>query len=59
MIRQKIEKSHVVGGDETGEYVNGELHWAWIFHNENLTYAFQDKSIGENAVHTNISLTTC
>lgn len=51
MIRQRIEKSHVVGGDETGEYVNGELHWAWTFQNENLTYVFQDKSRGEKAVH--------
>lgn len=51
MIRKRIETSHVVGGDETGEYVNGELHWAWTFQNDLLTYVFQDKSRGEKAVH--------
>lgn len=50
-IRQKIEKSLVVGGDETGGYINGTQHWTWTFQNKNLTYVFQDKSRGKKAVH--------
>lgn len=30
-IRQMVEKSQVVGADETGEHLNGSLHWMWTF----------------------------
>lgn len=42
-IRKRITESAVVDADETGEYVNGALHWAWIFQTDKLTYAYQDK----------------
>lgn len=49
-IRQKIEKSKVVGADETGEQLNGELHWMWTFQNLVLTYVFQHPSRGKKAI---------
>lgn len=39
-IRKRITESAVVGADETGEYVNGALHWAWIFQTDKLIYAY-------------------
>ncbi len=50
-IRKRITESAVVGADETGEYVNGALHWGWIFQTDKLTYAYQDKSRGMNAIN--------
>ena len=49
-IRQQIEESRVVGGDETGAYVNGEHHWFWTFQNQFMTFLFQDRSRGMKAV---------
>jgi len=49
-IRYKIEKSSVVGADETGERLNGELHWMWTFQNDYLTYIYQDPSRGKAAI---------
>jgi Transposase and inactivated derivatives len=49
-IRNQIEKSPVVGADETGERLNGELHWMWTFQNDYLTYIYQDPSRGKAAI---------
>ncbi|WP_276892902.1 IS66 family transposase [Hallella bergensis] len=48
-IRDRVEEAEVAGADETGLYVGGEHHWAWVFQNDNLTYLFQDKSRGKAA----------
>lgn len=50
VIRQRIESSHVVGGDETGAYAGGRHGWAWVFQNRDLTYLFFDRSRGIKAV---------
>jgi len=50
-IRNRIEQAGVVGADETGEFVNKELHWAWTFQTPTMTYVFQDKSRGKRAVN--------
>ena len=49
-IRKMIEKSTVVGADETGEQLNGELHWMWVFQNTLATYIFQHSSRGKAAI---------
>ena len=49
-IRGRIESSPVVGADETGEYLDGGLHWMWVFQNEVATYIFQDPSRGKKAI---------
>jgi hypothetical protein len=49
-IRQTIEKSPVVGADETGEHLNGSLHWMWVFQNALATYIFQHPSRGKAAI---------
>lgn len=37
-IRKTIEKSKVVGSDETGIYINGEQHWGWTWQSKNATF---------------------
>ena len=49
-IRRRIENSPVVGADETGAAVGKELHWNWIFQSDLLTYVFQMKSRGQEAI---------
>ncbi len=49
-IRKRIECAPVVGADETGAAVGKELHWNWIFQNDLLTYVFQMKSRGQQAI---------
>lgn len=49
-IREFVEQSRNVGGDETGLYVDGELHWGWVAQNKEATYIFQDKSRGKKAI---------
>lgn len=49
-ILARLEESRVVGADETGVNINGELHWGWTFQSENLTYVFNDKSRGKVAI---------
>ena len=51
-IRKKLEHAYVVGADETGASVGKELHWNWIFQNDALTYVFQMKSRGMEAIDT-------
>jgi transposase len=49
-IRKRVERSQVVGADETGAAVGKELHWNWIFQTDLLTYVFQMKSRGQKAI---------
>ena len=49
-IRKAIEKSAVTGADETGEKLNGKLHWMWVFQNRLVTYIFQHPSRGKAAI---------
>jgi transposase len=49
-IRDGIEQSVVCGADETGENLNGKLHWMWSFQNELTTYIFQHPSRGKAAI---------
>lgn len=49
-IRDRIEQSGVVGADETGENINGELHWMWAWQTSNLSYIYSDKSRGKLAI---------
>lgn len=49
-IRKRIECAPVVGADETGAAVGNQLHWNWIFQTDALTYVYQLKSRGQEAV---------
>lgn len=49
-IRGKIEKSAIVGADETGCKVDGELQWMWTFQNKLAAYIYQDVSRGKAAI---------
>lgn len=49
-FRQDIEKSAVVGADETGVKINGEQHWIWTFQTEALTYMTIDKGRGKAVI---------
>ena len=49
-IRRRIELEPVAGADETGAAVEKELHWNWIFQTDFLTYVYQLKSRGMDAV---------
>jgi len=49
-IRMRIEKSPVVGADETGMDVNGQLNWGWVFQTDKLTYLYHDASRGGAAI---------
>ena len=49
-IRKRIECALVVGADETGAAVGTQLHWNWIFQTDALTYVYQLKSRGQEAV---------
>ena len=50
-IRRRIAESAVVGADETGQYINSVLKWAWIFQTDKLTYVYQDESRGMKAIN--------
>ena len=49
-IRRRLETAPVVGADETGAAVGKQLHWNWIFQNDSLTYVYQEKSRGQQAI---------
>ena len=49
-IRKRIECAPVVGADETGAAVGKQLHWNWIFQTDVLTYVYQMKSRGQQAI---------
>lgn len=37
-IRKEVEKSGVIGSDETGFRVNGKLHWVWTWQTKDVTF---------------------
>lgn len=45
-----IEKSNVVGGDETGINVNGKQGWIWVFQTKLITYLAFSMSRGYNSI---------
>lgn len=49
-IREQILHSAVVGADETGMYLNKNLHWMWVFQNELATYIYNDPSRGKKSI---------
>lgn len=49
-ILNRIKLSPVVGADETGENVNGELKWIWTWQTKLLTYLMSEKSRGGAAI---------
>jgi hypothetical protein len=49
-IRTRITQSSVVGADETGANVGGELQWVWGFQTDKLTYLYNDTSRGKIAI---------
>jgi transposase len=46
-IRKALENSNAVGSDETGMYVNGDQHWAWVWQNDNFTIMKIEPSRGK------------
>ena len=49
-IKQGIEKSAVTGADETGEKLNGKLHWMRVFQNELFTFIFRHPKRDKEAI---------
>lgn len=49
-IKSRVEQSNVVGADETGENINGDLHWMWVWQTPKLAYVHSDKSRGRLAI---------
>lgn len=49
-IRKRVERSQVVGADETVAAVGKELHWNRIFQTDQLSNVFQMKSRGQKAI---------
>jgi len=38
VIKEKIGRAEVVGGDESGVKINGDKAWFWVFQNREMTY---------------------
>ncbi len=49
-IRQRVEQSPVVGGDETGIKINGDKAWLWTFQTPLLTFLAASTSRGFKTV---------
>jgi len=49
-IKQAIESSKVVGGDETGAHVNKDKMWFWVFQNQSLTFILASTSRGYQTI---------
>jgi len=49
-IRQMVEKSAVVGADETGTCINGKNHWSWVFQTPKATFIHTDRSRGKAVI---------
>jgi transposase len=54
-IKYRIERSKVVGADETGCVVNGNKWWMWTWQNPTLTYIAASESRGFKAITDNFS----
>ncbi|MFR9543363.1 MAG: IS66 family transposase [Rikenellaceae bacterium] len=50
MIRKNVERSSVVGADESGAKIDGKNHWMWTFQTEMASYIAIDKSRGGKVV---------
>lgn len=50
MIKEKVFNSKVVGGDETGIYVNGKKAWFWVFQNPFYTFIKPSYSRGYKTI---------
>jgi len=50
-IRQEVEKSYVVGGDETGIKINGKKGWLFTFQNRRFTFLASSMSRGFNTIN--------
>ncbi|QQD16193.1 IS66 family transposase [Sphingobacterium sp. UDSM-2020] len=53
LIKQVVCKSSVVGSDETGVKVNGELNWIWTWQSQKATYITFSPSRGKQTIHGN------
>lgn len=53
LIKQAVWKSSVVGSDETGVKVNGELNWIWTWQTQNATYITFSPSRGKQTIQDN------
>lgn len=51
-IRREITASKVVGADETGVRINGELQWMWVFQTALASYFFIDKGRASEIIKT-------
>ncbi len=51
IIRKTIEKSAVVGADESGAKIDGKNHWIWTFQTDIASYLAIDKSRGGKVVN--------
>ena len=51
-IKSNIENSPVVGGDETGIIVNGELQWIWTWQDTLNTFLALSDNRGKDTVNT-------
>ena len=49
-IQSRIEKSQIVGGDESGINVAGKNWWAWVFQNQLITFIAILSTRGKSAV---------
>jgi transposase/polyhydroxyalkanoate synthesis regulator phasin len=49
-IKNRVESSTVVGGDETGAYVNKEKMWFWVFQNKSMTFILASLSRGYQTI---------
>ncbi|GHT39629.1 hypothetical protein FACS189437_03530 [Bacteroidia bacterium] len=49
-IRSRIERSEVVGADESTQNINGHKHWVWVFQTAHLTYLYPHLSRGKQAI---------
>jgi len=50
-IRQRVEKSTVIGGDESGVNVGGKNWWAWVFQTQFATFIAILATRGKSAVN--------
>jgi transposase len=60
IIRERIARSPVVGGDETGVCVGGKNHWGWTFQTPKATFIVIEDSRGKKVIdrHFNSGFST-
>jgi len=50
-IRQKIEDSRVVGSDETGININGDMNWGWTWQTKEATFITISSNRGNETIN--------